>query len=416
MNRTISIIAYAAFMLACGTTNSAAQRHEIINKDIKSLQVVAGDDWLSPPIVTLNGDTPIRIAFDDLTHEYRRYAYRLEHCEDDWQPSTGLFSSDFCEGFTDDNIIDDVAESINTNTLYTHYQLQIPNENCRIKMSGNYKLTVYDENTSDVAFSACFMVVDPKVSIKLEATSNTDIDTNKQHQQVGMSIGFGNLKISRLDEELKTVVLQNGRWDNAVANAKPQYITPDGAQWSHCRELIFNGGNEYRKFEALDVTHTTMGLEHVGWDGKDYHAYVWTDEPRLNYVYDEDANGAFYIRNSDNVENDVSTEYVIVHFRLKTDMYGNDIFVNGNWTNDRFLNEYKMNYNPQSGLYEADIKLKQGYYSYQYLLLDNEGKSRPVPSEGNFYQTENKYQALVYYKGVGQRSFQLVGYQQVNIK
>lgn len=416
MNRKNKILIPTTFMLLCGTLNVTAQRHEILSKDIKSLQVVAGDDWLSLPIISLNGNTPIRIAFDDMTHEYRRYAYKLEHCEYDWQTSTEIFASDFCEGFTEDNIIDDVAESINTNTLYTHYQLQIPNENCTIKMSGNYKLTVYDENTSETMFTACFMVVDPKVSVKLDATTNTDIDTNKQHQQVGMTVGFGNLKISRFDEEIKTVILQNGRWDNAVNNAKPQHITSDGAQWNHCRELIFNGGNEYRKFEALDVTHTTMGLENVGWDGKDYHAYVWTDEPRPNYVYDEDANGAFYIRNSDNIENDVSTEYVIVHFRLKTDISNNDIFINGNWTNDRFLDEYKMKYNPQSGLYEAGVKLKQGYYSYQYLLLDSDGVPRPVPSEGNFYQTENEYQALVYYKGIGQRTFQLVGYQHVNLK
>lgn len=396
--------------------NSAAQRHEIFNENIKSLQVVAGDDWLSMPIITLNGDTPIKIAFDDLTHEYHRYAYKLEHCEADWQPSTELFASDFCEGFTEDNVIDDVAESINTNVLYTHYQLQIPNENCRIKMSGNYKLTIYDENTSDSMFTACFMVVEPKVNIKLGATSNTDIDTNKSHQQVSMSLGFGNLRVNNFDEEIRTVVLQNGRWDNVVANAKPQHVTPDGAQWVHNRELIFNGGNEYRKFEALDVTHTTMGLENVGWDGKNYHAYVWTDEPRPNYVYDEDANGAFYIRNSDNVENDVSTEYVTVHFRLKTDTQSDNIFINGNLTNDRFLDEYRMRYNQAKGIYEASLNLKQGYYSYQYLLLGTDGKAHPLPSEGNFHQTENEYQALVYYKGTGQRTFRLVGYQHITLK
>lgn len=414
MNRSKFMILAVALL---GTQlNSAAQRHEILNKNIKSLQVVAGDDWLSMPIITLDGDTPIRIAFDDLTHEYRRYAYKLEHCEADWQPSTELFASDFCEGFTEDNVIDDVTESINTNVLYTHYQLQIPNENCKIKMSGNYKLTIYDENTSEHMLTACFMVVEPKVSIKLGATSNTDIDTNKSHQQVNMNLGFGNLKVNNFDKEIKTVVLQNGRWDNAVADAKPQYITTDGAQWMHNRELIFNGGNEYRKFEALDVTHTTMGLEQVGWDGKGYHAYIWTDEPRLNYVYDEDANGAFYIRNSDNVENDVSTEYVTVHFRLKTDTQSDDIFINGNLTNDQFLDEYRMKYNNEKGIYEAALKLKQGYYSYQYLLLGDNGEAHPLPSEGNFYQTENDYQALVYYKGTGQRTFQLVGYQHITLK
>ena len=150
------------------------------------------------------------------------------------------------------------------------------------------------------------------------------------------------------------------------------------------KALIFNAGNEYRKFETFDVTHTTMGIESVEWDGKGLSWNVWTDEPRTNYVYHEDANGAFYIRNSDNRENDVTTEYVIVNFRLKANRQNNDIFINANWTNDRFLDKYKMVYDPATELYTASIKLKQGYYSYQYLSLDSEGKSHPLASEGNF--------------------------------
>ncbi len=405
-----------ALTLLFKSAGAMAQRHEIMSDNIASLQVVAGDDWLSPPITTLHGGEPINVSFDDMTHEYRRYAYRLEHCEADWSISTELFASDFCEGFNEDILIDDVTESINTNTLYTHYRLRMPNENCKIKMSGNYKLTVYDENTGEDVLYACFMVMEQKVNVKLGVTSNTDIDTNKSHQQVSMDMNFSGIKVNRFDDEIKTVVMQNGRWDNAVINAKPQYVTADMASWNHNKDFIFNAGNEYRKFETLDVTHATMGIESMEWDGNDYHANVWTDEPRLNYVYDEDANGSFYIRNSDNTENDITTEYVIVNFKLKTDRQNNDIFINANWTNDRFIDKYKMTYDPVAGLYTASIKLKQGYYSYQYLGLDNEGNAYPLSSEGNFFQTENKYQALVYYKGIGQRTYQLVGYQQVNVK
>ncbi len=416
MSKRYATILSLALTLLFKSAGAMAQRHEIMSDNIASLQVVAGDDWLSPPITTLHGGEPINVSFDDMTHEYRRYAYRLEHCEADWSISTELFASDFCEGFNEDILIDDVTESINTNTLYTHYRLRMPNENCKIKMSGNYKLTVYDENTGEDVLYACFMVMEQKVNVKLGVTSNTDIDTNKSHQQVSMDMNFSGIKVNRFDDEIKTVVMQNGRWDNAVINAKPQYVTADMASWNHNKDFIFNAGNEYRKFETLDVTHATMGIESMEWDGNDYHANVWTDEPRLNYVYDEDANGSFYIRNSDNTENDITTEYVIVNFKLKTDRQNNDIFINANWTNDRFIDKYKMTYDPVAGLYTASIKLKQGYYSYQYLGLDNEGNAYPLSSEGNFFQTENKYQALVYYKGIGQRTYQLVGYQQVNVK
>ena len=404
-----------SIMLSFCTLTAGAQRNEIKSERIATLQVVAGDDWLSPPVITLGSEDAITISFDDMTHEYHRYAYRIEHCEADWTTSAELFTSDYCEGFNDGNTIEDVKNSINTNILYTHYRLKIPNERCNIKMSGNYRVTIYDDNTSEEVATACFMVVDQRVGLQLGATTNTDIDTNGSHQQIEMKINYAGLKVNNPRLEIKTVVMQNGRWDNAVINAEPQYIMADGLQWTHNKQLIFNGGNEYRKFETLDVSHATMGLESVKWDGKDYHAYVWTDEPRNSYVYDEDANGAFYVRNSDNIENDYISEYVYVHFALKTPPTDNDIYINGVWTNDQFLPKYRMIYNPQNGLYENVLLLKQGYYSYNYLVKNEDGCFSPLQSEGNFCYTENKYQCLVYYKAAGDRTDTLVGYQQIRI-
>lgn len=407
--------ALSVLLLSFCTLTASAQRNEIKSDRIATLQVVAGDDWLSPPVITLGGEDAITISFDDMTHEYHRYAYRIEHCEADWTTSDALFTSDYCEGFNDGNTIENVKNSINTNILYTHYRLKIPNERCNIKMSGNYRVTIYDDNTSEEVATACFMVVDQRVGLQLEATTNTDIDTNGAHQQIEMKINYAGLKVNNPRQEIKTVVMQNGRWDNAVINAEPQYIMADGLQWTHNKQLIFNGGNEYRKFETLDVSHATMGLESVKWDGKDYHAYVWTDEPRNSYVYDEDANGAFYIRNSDNIENDYISEYVYVHFALKTPPTDNDIYINGVWTNDQFLPKYRMIYNPQNGLYENVLLLKQGYYSYNYLVKNGDGSFSPLQSEGNFCYTENKYQCLVYYKAAGDRTDTLVGYRQIRI-
>lgn len=405
----------SVLLLSFCTLTAGAQRNEIKSDRIATLQVVAGDDWLSPPVITLGGEDAITISFDDMTHEYHRYAYRIEHCEADWTTSDALFTSDYCEGFNDGNTIEDVKNSTNTNILYTHYRLKIPNERCNIKMSGNYRVTIYDDNTSEEVATACFMVVDQRVGLQLEATTNTDIDTNVAHQQIEMKINYAGLKVNNPRQEIKTVVMQNGRWDNAVINAEPQYIMADGLQWTHNKQLIFNGGNEYRKFETLDVSHATMGLESVKWDGKDYHAYVWTDEPRNSYVYDEDANGAFYVRNSDNIENDYISEYVYVHFALKTPPTDNDIYINGVWTNDQFLPKYRMIYNPQNGLYENVLLLKQGYYSYNYLVKNGDGSFSPLQSEGNFCYTENKYQCMVYYKAAGDRTDTLVGYRQIRI-
>ena len=391
--------------------NICAQRNEILDKNIASLQVVANNDWLSLPIITLNSNDFVNISFDDLTHEYHRYCYKIEHCEADWQTSSALFESDYIDGFASGNTIDDVQESTNTVQLYTHYNISFPNSKCRPKISGNYRVTIYDENDEKhVVCRAYFMIVEPSMGVHLNVTTNTDIDINGKHQQVEMAVDYGNNIVSNPQTQIKTVVMQNNRWDNAVVNARPQYIKANGLQWIHCKDFIFDGGNEYRKFETLDVTHTTMGLESINWDGHNYHAWIWTDEPRPSYIYDKDANGAFLIRNSDNIDNDVNSDYIITHFRLKSPQIPYPIYINGFFTNDRFLPQYEMKWNEKNQQYEGELLLKQGYYSYQYLMMKPEGKLKPVPSEGNFYQTENTYQALIYFKANGNRTDRLVGY------
>jgi len=405
------------FVLSCGLTNGIkAQKNSILNDRIATLKVVAGEDWLSMPIVPLNGKN-INISFDDLTHEYNRYTYKIEHLDADWNPSADLFPSDYIDGFTEGNTIDPEDESVNTNTLYTHYKLTIPNERCSLKMSGNYRITVYDENNdNDPMFMAYFMVVDQQTDIMLKVSSNTDAGINTSFQQVEAEVNYGNIRVTDPQRQIKTVMLQNGLWEDARVNIKPQMRMGNGLRWMHNKDYIFDGGNEYRKFETLDVTHTTMGLEAVNWDGKEYHAWIWTDEPRPSYVYDESANGNYYIRNSDNDDNDIKTEYVWVHFRLKSPRLPDDVYVNGDWTYGNFDEKYKMRYNEEEKIYELEVKLKQGYYSYQYLTLHSDGTLYHVPSEGNFYQTENMYQMLIYYRGNSDVADRLVGYQQVQYK
>lgn len=406
--------------MLCASVAAAAeaQNNEVYDSRIATLQVVANDDWLALPVIELNTSDVINISFDDLTHDYTRFTYKIEHCEADWSVSESLFTSDYLTGFTDGNVIDDGEESLNTNTLYTHYTLQIPNSDCRPKLSGNYKITVYDEDDDNKPmFTACFMIVEKKMPVAMSVSTNTDLSVNSRHQQVTMEIKYGQLRVVDPETQLKTVLLQNRRWDNCRVNAKPQYTMHDGLKWHHCRDYVFTAGNEYRKYEILDVDHATMGVDEIVWDGEYYHVYPFTSEPRKNYIYDEDANGAFLIRNSDDMDNDYTCEYVYVHYRMKCPYVADGrIYITGAWTNGRFTPEYEMTYNFKEEMYEATVFQKQGYYSYQYLMMDKDGAISMPPFDGDYYQTENEYQALIYYRGQGERTDKLVGYGTTQIK
>ena len=122
------------------------------------------------------------------------------------------------------------------------------------------------------------------MKVSMSVTGNTDIDIYHSHQQVAMAIDYGEVRVTDPARQLKTIVLQNGRWDNAVTVPRAEYVNTEGQSWKHCRQLIFDGGNEYHKFEMLDLSHTTMGLDSIFWDGSEAHAYVMADLPRPNYV------------------------------------------------------------------------------------------------------------------------------------
>ena len=408
--------AISLFLLALGWLGASA-RNTVSSPMVKTLQVVVNQDWLSPPVMRLGTDDVLNVGFDELSHTYHRFIYRLERCEADWSTSEDVFESDWLEGFNG-NPIEDYENSLNTTVLYTHYRLQIPNDRCRLKMSGNYRLHVYDEEEGDEEDVLCaeFRVAEPLMSVGLSVTTNTDIDFNQSHQQVAMTVGYGSLSVTNESAQVWTVVMQNGREDTQKVNVRPNYIQPGKLVWEHNRNLIFDAGNEYHKFEVLDVSHTTMGLDRILWDGHHYQAYPFVNTPRRNYVYDEDANGAFYIRNSDNIENDRTCDYVYVNYKLMPSaQYECDVIVDGDWTTEQD-GDYVMSYDESDRSYNARILQKQGYYSYQYLLRRADGQTAVVPEEGSFFETENKYQAFIYYKGVTDRTWRLVGYQQIYLR
>ena len=392
----------------------AAGFHKIYSPQVKSLQVVVNQNWQSLPVMKLNSADRLYVGFDELSHDYHRYICHIERCEADWTTATEMFESDWLNGFND-LIVDDYEHSINTTVPYTHYQFSLPNDQCHLKMSGNYRLHIQEDGTDEDVLTVEFMVTEQSMQLSMTATTNTDQDTNGRHQQVSMSIGYMNHSVVRPDEQIQTVVMQNGREDNCRRNVRPAFVNQNGQEWSHAMEYIFDAGNEYRKYEVLDPTHPTMGIDYIRWDGDHYQVFPYISEPRPNYLYDEDADGAFYIRNSDNRENDIISDYVWINYRLKSDPVSDGyIVIDGQWTTEN-SETYRMTYDENAEMYTASILQKQGYYSYQYLWEDNRGTRRPLPSEGNFYPTENRYQAFIYFKEVGGRTWRLTAFGQITL-
>ena len=387
-----------------------AQVQRIYDENVKTLTVVVDDDPTLPPIMSLQKRHSLSVEWDEMSHDYQRYVYHLQHCNADWEPSDEIFESDFMSGLNN-QLVEEYEKSFNTTQIYTHYRLRLPSQQLRPLISGNYRLQIFhedDDMSEDTpVLEVQFCLFENVASIRTQVSSNTDVDFNRDHQQVTLAVGYGTLNVVDPQRELKVVVFQNRRWDNRVTSLIPNIRNNAGIEFTHNRNLIFTGGSEFHRFEILDVQRTSMGVERMEWFEPYYHATLFADQPQHNYTSLNDQNGVYVLRSSDDIDDATTAEYVVVHFFLQTPrLPGGDVYVCGQWTGEPFNPECRMEYDDINHQYHAAILLKQGYYSYQYRQEDG----ATARTEGDFYQTENEYSVLVYYRGQGARYDRLAGY------
>ena len=396
-----------------------AQRTEIFASRIATVQLLMNGEFDSDPIIKLGGEEYLEFSFDELSHEYKRYIYEIEHCDANYELSQ-ISQFDFMDGFST-NYINDYATSINTTVDYTHYRLEIPNEDITLKVSGNYRITVFDEEDRHTPIlRSYFSIVDDKVGIDAKVSSNTTIDNNKGHQQVSFTVNHRGYQLRNPQQNIKVRVMQNGRTDNSVTGIVPTYILADQLKYEHNTALIFSAGNEYRRFETVSQRHLGIGIDRFEYFAPFYHATLFEDNARINtYSYNQDQNGHFLIRYDDAIDNSNEADYFFVHFLLDLDspFRSGNVYLEGAFTYDNFNTSTEMRFNPDTHCYESVQLLKQGSYNYQYLYVPEAStKGETGPIEGNYSETENEYLILVYYATPGERYDQLIGTKKIHFR
>ncbi|XCF05852.1 DUF5103 domain-containing protein [Tamlana crocina] len=379
-----------------------------------------------PPdyIKTINfkGDTPetqlpilrlgeyLVLEFDALNGNEDDYYYKIEHFNFDWTPSV-LVRSEFMDGF-DNQRIRDYENSYNTYQIYSHYKLTIPNNQTRaLKVSGNYLLSIFNSN-NELVFSRKFMIYEDKASVGVSIKRSRDIQYIEEKQRVDIVITPNNMQLNNPKQTVKAVIVQNNNLHNVISNLKPQYTIGNQLIYKYDTETSFWGGNEYFFFENKDVRAANTGIQFI--DLKDlYHNYLYTNIVRANrpYTYNPDINGNYVILNIDADNPSIEADYVWVHFSLenKAHLAGKNIHVYGNFNNYVTDESTRLEYDENNQVFTKPILLKQGFYNYKYVVANNDGSIDEGHIGGNFYQTENNYKVLVYYRDLGARYDQIIG-------
>ncbi|ALJ04788.1 hypothetical protein APS56_06485 [Pseudalgibacter alginicilyticus] len=350
------------------------------------------------------------LEFDALNGYEEDFYYKIEHYNFDWTPSI-LAKSEYLDGF-DNQRIRNYENSINTYQIYSNYKLTIPNEQTRgLKVSGNYLLSIFN-SYDELIFSRKFMIYENKSNVGVTIKRTRDIKHIEDKQRVEIVISPTGMQFNNPMQTINTLIVQNNNLNTAITNLKPQYTIGNQLIYKYDKESSFWGGNEYLFFENKDIRAANTGVQGV--DLKDlYHSYLFTNYPRFNrvYTYNPDINGNYLITNIDADNASIESDYVWVFFSLlPNDAYKDkSIHVYGNFNNYAIDESTKLHYNESYNHYEQAILLKQGFYNYKFVTIDQNGVLDEGAVCGNFYQTENNYKVVVYYRDLGARYDQIIG-------
>ena len=369
------------------------------SQNIKSIQLRPLKQNLYSAIVPLG--TVLELSFDDLDADSKDYSYKIEHMTHDWKKSR-LLSSQFIDGFDETSIID-VTNSFNTFQSYTHYAVKIPNINTVITKSGNYLLSVLNDD-DEVQFTRRFVLYENLATIGVSVSRSRNAKTTSTQQTVEFSVNHPNLRINNPGQEVNVILLKNDNWNEKITDLQPTFFSPNQLKYTYSNKTNFWGGNEYLNFDSKFIRNKSVNIVRIERDDIFHHyIYPYTYNPFLKYQYYPDINGQFVIRTLEGSDPNTEADYAMMHFTLQVDkpFLDKEVHVYGAFNNFLIDEESKMEYDFENKSYKGAILMKQGFYNYTFATIDNYGSVNTNEINGTFFQTENQYKVITYFKPFG---------------
>ena len=389
----------------------------------------------SYPIMALGSREALYLSFDDLDADSKYYYYTVIHCDREWRPSR-LDFTEYVNGFPGEEI-ESFDRSINTLVPFTFYSLTLPNADFDITKSGNYLLVIFQHDQNYPVITRRFMVAESRVNVAAGMVRPADVSKMRTHQELDFEVSVEFLRVRDPKNDIYACVLQNGRWDNALTGLRSRYERGNSLVFDYQDKIVFAAGMDFRNLDIRSAQFRSRDVFEILRENGRTRIIAEADVPRADksFLNDIDINGKYVIRSADdqrytvittldenalgeiveerNVVNltrhNLEADYCDVLFTLQSDAeYDSDVYLFGAFTDWKLQEQYKMHYDRRYKAYFAEVRLKQGFYNYIYVLANSDGSADETTIEGNWYEASNDYTILIYHTPFGSRYDELV--------
>lgn len=417
MKTFLSVLLPALLMIPAGTRSQAPD--SIYMSNIQTVRLYKGSDPMAFPFINLNGNDQLELHFDDVDADVKNYYYTYQLCNYDWTPAN-VMSMEYLSGFSQNRITEYRFSSVAL-TRYTHYRVVLPQSGSYFKKSGNYILRVYlNGDTSQTAFTKRVLVLNSKAIVSGLVTQPTTPRYFNKFQKLVFNVNLNNANSFNPQQEIRVVVLQDFRWDNAAINIPPTFIRGNNLEYNSETSGVFPAGKEWRWLDIRDFHLQTDRVASADYNKNSTTIYLqtdrsWATEP---YIFYPDLNGLSTIQAVRGINPFFEGDYATVHFSFAppggVEFNDRDIYLYGQLTNYNFADSLRMTFNAEKRIYETKLFLKQGYYDYTYLTRSLRDPFLITSVDGDDFETENAYTVLVYYRPFGARADELIAISMIN--
>ncbi len=365
-------------------------------------------DVINTPVLELGKASYLTLEFDVLSEDINNFVIQIYAYNHNWKKLSMLLETDYLEEYNEFNVIN-IEPSFNTKLPYTHYSVDLPT----ILKNGNFLVAVLDESEK-VILTKRFMVYSPKSSVSVSNQFSQN-GLLQSRQTFNFDVNF-HVELLNPMERVFVIIRQNGHWNHVKKFTKPTFLQTDKMQYRLFRNQdAFNAGNEFRLFDGRSIRFKGFRVEQIIDSTKFNSIFLREDTVRHHtyFTYD-DVNGQYLVDHYELGEGRINSDYLFTHFTLKAPKSDQPIYIYGALSHWQLKEEFKMRYDEKEEKYHANPLLKQGYYNYQYVTLDENSMISPQKIEGSHFQTENDYEIFIYYTNLSNID-ELIGYKQFKI-